>query len=194
MEDIKMNIIFNKRTRYQILIILFSAIFLVCLARPAVSFFGPPVPPIPTWTSNINVGQNNLWGGYNYSDFQRFSNPYMVGPAMGVYYPYNTMFNIYDRMYGYNSSSMGYYNTGAGQRDVNSIGYPLPYAFTNQMAWMNQAGFMGYPPVGNMGNIYNVSYDPGAFTFDLGMDAYYTGIGNFWRQVFQDLKEEEEEK
>ncbi|UCF84709.1 MAG: hypothetical protein JSV50_03505 [Desulfobacteraceae bacterium] len=188
-----MNIIFfKKRINYQILIILFSALFLVCLARPAASFWGPP--PIPTWTSNINVGQNNLWGGYNYNDFQRLSNPYMFGPAIGIYYPYNTMFNIYDRMYGYNAGSMGFYNTGAGQQDVNSIGYPLPYAFTNQMGWINQAGFMGYPPVGNMGNIYNISYDPGAFTFDLGMDAYYTGIGNFWRQVFQDLKEGEKEK
>lgn len=190
-----MNIISNKRISYQISVILFSTIFILCLARPAASFFGPPVPPIPTWTSNVNVGQNNWWGGYDYSDSQRFSNPYVIGPAMGVYYPYNTMFNIYDRMYAYNSSSMGFYNTGTGQQDVNTVGYPLPYASTNQMAWMNQAGFMGYPPVGNMGNIYNISYDPRAFTLDLGLDAYYTGIGNFWRQVFQDLnKEEEEEK
>ena len=186
-----MNIIFNKATRYQVIVIFFFAVFLVCLARPAESFYGMPL--YPTWTSNVNVSQNNLWGGYNYSDSQRFSNPYMVAPAMGAYFPYNTQFNIYDRMYGYNSGSMGFYNVGAGQQDVNSIGYPYPYAFTNQAAWMNQAGFMGYPPVGNMGNIYNVSYDPGAFTYDLGIDAYYTGIGNFWRQVIKDINEEEEE-
>ena len=29
--------------------------------------------------------------------------------------------------------------------------------------------------------------------YDLGLDAYYTGIGNFWRQISQDLNEEEEE-
>lgn len=190
-----MDTLFNKLIAYQIIMIFFIALILMGIAKPAISYYGSPyymAPPIPTWGSNINVGQNNWWGGSYYTGAQTYSDPYLYGPALGVYYPYNTRFNIYNQNYAYGSNAFGYYNTGAGAQDVDAFGYPYPYAYANQMAWNNQAGYMGYPPMGNSGNIFNVSYNPRAFTVDLGIDAYYTGISNFWKKVFQDLNEEDD--
>jgi hypothetical protein len=171
-------------------VICITAILAIGIAVPAFSFFGPL---IPSWGSNVAINQNNWWGGFNYAGSQYAANPYAIMPAMGVYLPYNTTFDIYNQSYGYNAYSMGAYNRGYGQQDVNAMGYPVPYAFTNMAGWGNQAGYMGFPPVSSGGNAFNVYYNPGAFTVDLGMDAYYTGINNFWRQVFEDLNEEEDD-
>lgn len=187
---VKGEIIMRKITGNHVLIICISAILVVGLAGPAMSFFGPI---IPSWGSNVAINQNNWWGGFNYAGSQYAANPYAIMPAMGVYLPYNTGFDIYNQSYAYNAYSMGAYNRGYGQQDVNAIGYPMPYAFVNQAGWGNQAGFMGFPPMSSGGNAFNVYYNPGVFTADLGMDAYYTGIGNFWRQVFEDLNDEEDD-
>ena len=182
-----------------------AVIFFVALTGRVSAYYGY----IPTWTANVNYGWGNPNNYMNYNSYQAFSDPYMLGPAMGVYYPYDTRFNIYNGAYnvnaGYNQNFLGFYNTGnyvgAGWRDIDSFGYPLPYAYVDQGAWNNQmstaTGFLGYPPMTanyiNRGNPYNVYYDPQAFTMDLGIDAYFTGVQNFWVKVFKNLNEEEEE-
>lgn len=189
---------------YQIMIIFTVIIFSVGLTGRASAYYGY----IPTWTENINFGLGNPYNYMNYNSYQAFSDPYSYGPAMGVYYPYDTRFNIYNGAYnvnaGYNQNFMGFYNTGnyagSGWQDVDAFGYPLPYAYVDQGAWNNQmstaTGFLGYPPTTtnyvNAGNPYNVSYDPQAFTVDLGIDAYVTGVQNFWVNIFKDLNEEED--
>jgi hypothetical protein len=185
-----MKSIFSKRKTFQIMIIFLAVILFICLVKDASSFYAPL---FPTWRSNVNIGQNNLLGGFNYSGYEVLSNPYLIGPAMGVYFPYNTRFDIYSGGYAYNANALGFYNRGFGQQDVDAFGYPLPYASVNQTAWGNQAGYLGFPPIGNMGNIMNIAYNPGAFTIDLGLDAYYTGIANFWKKALQGDEEEEEE-
>ena len=163
----------------------------------------------PTWNSNFSFG----WGGpnnyFNYSNYQNYANPYMYGPAMGIYYPYDTMFNVYNGAYtmnaGYNQNFMGFYNTGnfsgTGQQDINTIGYPLPYGVIDQRAWNTQmnstSGIWGLPLVTqnymSVGNPMNIYYDPMAFTYDLGLEASWRGIMNFWTGLLENLNDNDED-
>ncbi|MGA1875129.1 MAG: hypothetical protein ACMUIA_05950 [bacterium] len=196
--------IFTLIKAYQTMIAMLAIILVVGLSGQAAAYY-----QIPTWGSSLGFG----WGGpgnyMNFNGYQVFSDPYRYGPAMGVYYPYNTNFNVYNEAYnlntGYNQNFMGFYNRGnyseQGQRDINAIGYPLPYGYIDQMAWNSQqstaSGMWGYPPFTSNymtgGHPISVYYNPTAFTLDMGLDTYQRGIRNFWAGVFQRLNEEDEE-
>lgn len=197
---------FKNLGKYQTVVIFFSVTFLFLgLINHAESYYGYGS---PTWNSDFNFG----WGGpnnyFNYNSYQDYSNPYMYGPAMGVYYPYNTMFDVYNGGYamnaGYNQNFMGFYNSGnysgSEQQDINAIGYPIPYGLVDQRQWNTQlnttSGFLGLPPMTtnytNAGNPYNIYYDPVAFTFDLGLEASWGGIMNFWTGFFKNLNEDDD--
>ena len=93
--------IFKNLGKYQRIIIFFTIIFLFLgLINHAEAFYGSP-----TWNSDLTLG----WGGpnnyFNYNSYQDYSNPYMYGPAMGVYYPYNTMFDVYNGGYAMNAGN-----------------------------------------------------------------------------------------
>lgn len=194
----------TKNRLRKILLLSFITILILGFGGSAMAFYGPP----PTWSQALSFG----YGGYPYhasfSGYETYSNPYMYGPMIGAY-PYNAMFNVYSGGYnmnmGYNQNLMGFYSSadfyGTGQRNVNAFGYPLPYAYVDQGAYANQVNYAyggpGQPPMGGSyitsANPFNIYYNPQAFTTDLGIDAYFTGINNFWTNIFQDLNEEEED-
>ncbi len=200
MKKLCKNKIFNKN-----IVILLVFMILLGLSVSAKAYLAPPIP-------QRNIALSFGWGGYpfhaSFSGYESYSNPYMFGPYIGAY-PYNAMFDIYSGGYnmnvGYNQNYMGFYNTadffGSGQRDVNTIGYPVPYALIDQRAWINQmnyaSGFIGMPPATgsytSAGNPSNVYYDPVAYTIDRGLTAYLSGINNFWRDFFERVNSEEEE-
>lgn len=191
---------------YQCIIIL----FIVTLALGMTTHGAMAYYQIPTWGSNFSIGLGGPSNYLNYNNSQTFSSPYIYGPAMGVYYPYNTMFNIYNGAYnlntGYNQNVLGYYNgsdySESGNQNINALGYPFAYGYIDQMAWTaqqtNALGFGGYSPVTSSymmsGNPFNVYYNPVAFTMDLGIDTYVKGVTNFWSGLFNRLNEEEEEE
>ena len=185
-----MEAIFTKRRSHLIWIIFLSAILLTCLTHPAKSYF---FPLYPSGTRNVGIFQPGPFGSFGYNSSEYFADPYAYSYLYPLAYPYNAGFNVYSGNYAYNANNLGFYNTGAGNAYYNTIGYPQPYALYGNQAGFNQAGFLGMPLAGNAWSIPSLYYDPGAFTFDLGLSAYYTGIGNFWRQVAKDLNEEEEE-
>ena len=203
-EGIKMKSIFKKVGTYQLFILILIFIFSFSFTGYTIAYYQSP-----SWNSNFNFGWGRPDNYLNYNSYQAFSNPYMYGPAMGIYYPYNTMFDVYNGAYNinaaYNQNFMGFFNsgnyTGYGQQDINTIGYPLPYGIIDQRAWNTQmnttSGIWGFPPMTasymNVGNPYNIYYDPAAFTFDLGLEASQRGIWNFWTGIFDNQNDDEDD-
>ena len=180
-----------KKSAYKYLILAFFTVAVLFSATPsALSYYGFGY-GYPSWNTTYNIGRNNWFGGFNVSGYQNVSDPYGYSYAMGLYHPYNSMFNLYNAGYNYNAGSPGYYGTGYGMQNINAMGYPYPYASVNQTMWNDQASYWGAPPVGTGGNVYNVQYDPMAFTVDLGLDAYVTGINNFFQKIFSNQDEDE---
>ena len=172
--------------------IVFLAVLLTCLPCAVESYYA--FPPIPSGTNSVQIYQPLApFGSFGFTGYEAYANPYAYSLYAPLAFPYDAGFNVYSGNYAYNANNLGFYNTGAGSANVRSFGWPLPYGVASNTAGYNQAGFLGMPLAGNAWNVPSLRYDPGAFTFDLGLSAYYTGIMNFWQQVAENQKEEEED-